>query len=511
MSDSNLRVNLFYLNNGYYLSKNDPLFWRKLLQRQADNEEAMFHVGMAAELEAKKYLETFYTTRINKYLVYYRKTIVKAHNLVKKSFNKGFVPARIEALRIEREMQIEENKISEITSPKTFSKQQIILLFVAAVILSVLGALFFLPIDRLNTVNYSEHNYAFMLPYEVIESKPDKKVDIPNKQSVIVIPEKVQSREKIVNALVGRLKIEYEMDPRAAKQVVALDEKNNEIGMAIWEGGETNIQVYIYPTDGEVVMNNKEVQLWETTTVIRSALYQFINKNGYMPKDLQDLNQAYPDNYLSELPREPYKLKNAVTTSLTKDGGWLFSYEDYPSNKDLVSVVKDVLKPNLPYEREIPFTPLYVLIDKNKNMLSVISKDQIIRSYNVALGKDGITPEGNLFISKKVMNPDKRVPKADNVYGTRAMELSNMNYAIHGTNTPATIGQNISHGCIRLNNSDVEELYSMIPLNTTVEIAQKGSSIIPNEFDPFPASKGLYNNMDNSKEEDTSTNYHWAN
>lgn len=44
------------------------------------------------------------------------------------------------------------------------------------------------------------------------------------------------------------------------------------------------------------------------------------------------------------------------------------------------------------------------------------------------------------------------------------------NYGIHGTNRPYSIGQHLSHGCIRMRNRDVIELYEMIPLGTIVNI-----------------------------------------
>lgn len=508
-SNSKLKTNLFYLDKGYYLSRNDPLFWKKLLQRQADNTEAMFHVGIEAELEAKKYLEKYYTTRIDKYLALYRSTITRSISLVKRSFNRGYVPARFEALRIEREMALTEKKISEITKPKRFSNQQILMLFLTAIILSILGACFFLPYKASNTLNYSNHNYTYMLPYEVIESKPTNIAVSPDNLSVIVIPEKELSREGIVNALVGRLKTEYEVNPKTAKHILAMDEKSNEIGIAVWEGGDKNILVYIYPRANEVAVNYKEIQLWETATVVRSALYQFIKQNGYMPQDLKVLNQAYPNNYITEFPKEPYELKNVVTSLPTEDGGWLFAPVEYSDTKDLAAVVKDSLKPNLPYNKDIPFEPLSLVIDKESNSLYITSEDQIIRSYSVALGKNDTTPVGSLSITKKIMNPDKNIPEADNVYGTRAMELSNMNYAIHGTNTPATIGENVSQGCIRMNNFDMEELYAMTPLNTPVEIS-KNLSNGKKDRDSYLPNKRLYNYVENPLEEDPFTKYHWA-
>ncbi|KGK87135.1 hypothetical protein DP73_15045 [Desulfosporosinus sp. HMP52] len=508
MSNSRLKANLFDLDKGYYLSKNDPLFWNKLFQRQADNPEAMFHVGMAAEREAKDYLEKFYTTRGDKYLNLYRKTIARSCNLVKSSFRKGFIPARLDCLRIEREMHLTDLRIAELNRPTSYSKKQIILIFISAVILSILGAYVFLP--HTESLTMKEHNHAYMLPYEVIEGIPPELTAISDNRLVINIPEKDSTKEKIVNALIEKLKMEYEINPLTAKQVVAVDDKDREIGRAIWEGNRENIQVYIPTIKTEIALDNKKVQLWETTTVVRSALYQFVKKNGYMPKELSELNQGYPNNYLTEFPREPYKMKNTVTTSPTRDGGWLFSYVEFSADKDLVSLVKEALKPNLSYDKDIPFTPLRILIDKDNNNLFVLSENRIIRDYPVALGKDNATPEGKLFLSKKVVNPDKNVPQNRNVYGTRAMELANMNYAIHGTNTPSTIGRNISQGCVRMNNSEIEELYAMIPLNTEVEISHNLSDIIPIESDGYVPPRNLYSNSGNLREEDPFTDYHWA-
>lgn len=50
------------------------------------------------------------------------------------------------------------------------------------------------------------------------------------------------------------------------------------------------------------------------------------------------------------------------------------------------------------------------------------------------------------------------------------MGLSKPHYGIHGTNNPASIGKNLSHGCIRMFNHDVLELSSRVPLGTMVSI-----------------------------------------
>ncbi len=55
------------------------------------------------------------------------------------------------------------------------------------------------------------------------------------------------------------------------------------------------------------------------------------------------------------------------------------------------------------------------------------------------------------------------------VLGTRRLELGD-GYGIHGTDHPESIGQSVSHGCVRMRNEDIEKLYPMVPVGTPVYI-----------------------------------------
>jgi hypothetical protein len=59
--------------------------------------------------------------------------------------------------------------------------------------------------------------------------------------------------------------------------------------------------------------------------------------------------------------------------------------------------------------------------------------------------------------------------KYSDVLGTHRLYLGD-GYALHGTNNPASIGQSVSHGCIRLRNEDIQTLYEMVPIGTPVFI-----------------------------------------
>jgi hypothetical protein len=57
-----------------------------------------------------------------------------------------------------------------------------------------------------------------------------------------------------------------------------------------------------------------------------------------------------------------------------------------------------------------------------------------------------------------------------NPLGARAMYLGNSLYRIHGTNEPATIGQRVSSGCIRLSNEDVIDLFNRVSVGAKVVV-----------------------------------------
>jgi hypothetical protein len=50
------------------------------------------------------------------------------------------------------------------------------------------------------------------------------------------------------------------------------------------------------------------------------------------------------------------------------------------------------------------------------------------------------------------------------------MGLSVKGYGIHGTNAPKSIGKAASHGCIRMAEADLEELFAKVREGDTVEL-----------------------------------------
>ena len=105
-------------------------------------------------------------------------------------------------------------------------------------------------------------------------------------------------------------------------------------------------------------------------------------------------------------------------------------------------------------------------IDPGSRQLRVYLGGELNKTYPVAVGKAATpTPAGDYTVINKVMNPG-------GVLGSRWMGLNipGGNYGIHGTNNPASIGNRVSLGCIRMQNYSVEELFPQVPLGTPVRV-----------------------------------------
>jgi len=122
-------------------------------------------------------------------------------------------------------------------------------------------------------------------------------------------------------------------------------------------------------------------------------------------------------------------------------------------------------------------TPFTIFVDKSQNILLLKCDEELIKSYTVSTGKNNSTPVGTFKITTKLPNPTwfktgSAVPpeSPDNVLGTRWMGFNLAGYGIHGTTEPQELGKQVTQGCVRLANSDVEELYNIVPLGTEVTI-----------------------------------------
>lgn len=118
-----------------------------------------------------------------------------------------------------------------------------------------------------------------------------------------------------------------------------------------------------------------------------------------------------------------------------------------------------------------------IVISIPDRKLVLMNGDRAVRIYDVAVGKASTpSPEGDFRVINRIPNPayygaGKVVePGKNNPLGTRWMGLSARGYGIHGTNAPNSIGKAASHGCIRMRQKDLEDLFEMVAVGTVVEI-----------------------------------------
>jgi len=126
---------------------------------------------------------------------------------------------------------------------------------------------------------------------------------------------------------------------------------------------------------------------------------------------------------------------------------------------------------------KISSAPFGIAVDKSQNILMLKSDEEVIKTYIVSTGANNSTPAGTYKIVNKLQNPTwfkagAVVPASspENVLGTRWLGFNLPGYGIHGTVEPQNLGKQVTEGCVRMNNSDVEELYIIVPVGTEVTI-----------------------------------------
>ncbi len=118
-----------------------------------------------------------------------------------------------------------------------------------------------------------------------------------------------------------------------------------------------------------------------------------------------------------------------------------------------------------------------IFVDKSQNILILKKDDEMVKVYDVSTGKNNSTPVGEFTIKTKLVDPvwfnrGVVVPpeSPENALGSRWLGFDIPGYGIHGTVEPETIGQQVTAGCVRMRNEEVEELYSIITLKTKVVV-----------------------------------------
>ena len=135
-------------------------------------------------------------------------------------------------------------------------------------------------------------------------------------------------------------------------------------------------------------------------------------------------------------------------------------------------------------------TPGSIIVSFGDRRAYYIMKGHKAISYPIAIPKKDAKWSGSFRITRKVVNPTwtptaemrrenpslpRMVPGGHprNPLGVRALYVGNTLYRLHGTDAPWLIGEAVSHGCVRMFNKDVIDLYNRVPVGTKVLVTWK--------------------------------------
>ena len=129
-----------------------------------------------------------------------------------------------------------------------------------------------------------------------------------------------------------------------------------------------------------------------------------------------------------------------------------------------------------------------VVVTHQRRLYYVLGHGQAL-SYPVGVGRAGKQWAGVSRIDGKYVRPAWSPPREirrdkpslpavipggspRNPMGVAALTLEGGEYAIHGTNTPRSIGGYVSYGCIRMYNEDILDLYGRVRVGTQVVVVR---------------------------------------
>lgn len=146
---------------------------------------------------------------------------------------------------------------------------------------------------------------------------------------------------------------------------------------------------------------------------------------------------------------------------------------------DWVAVAKKLSVPKFS-TYPTPTSNIHLIIRLSDRRVYVYREQQLLTSYPIAVGREGWeTPTGEYKVIQKIQEPSWEhpftgeivPPGPDNPLGIRWIGFwtdGTNHIGFHGTPNEETVGQAVSHGCIRMLNQDVVLLFNKVTIGTPV-------------------------------------------
>ena len=222
----------------------------------------------------------------------------------------------------------------------------------------------------------------------------------------------------------------------------------------------------------------KEGKKYEARNILSDI---FINKK--IPEKQKEIKESL-DKLNEELIFSPLPSPDATIYTVQNGDVLARVAKQFNTNYELIMRIngKPVPRINIGEKLKILTGKTKILISKSDFTLTLLLNDYYVKQYKIGIGKDNKTPEGTFEVKNKMKEPTWYAPTGgifpygheENILGTRWIGFKDKpdlyGFGIHGTTQPESIGTASSNGCVRMVNSNVEELYDFVTMDTEIII-----------------------------------------
>ncbi|MFH0983320.1 MAG: L,D-transpeptidase family protein [Planctomycetota bacterium] len=177
-------------------------------------------------------------------------------------------------------------------------------------------------------------------------------------------------------------------------------------------------------------------------------------------------------------PNDPF-----ASTYVVKTGDSLVKIaKEYAVTAELLARVNNLADRNMiriGQRLKVLHGPFHAVIDLKGYDMDVFLQNTFVKHFKVGLGESNSTPTGKWRVQNKLINPTYYPPRGGDIiaaddpknplgerwiglHGLEGEAVGQERYGIHGTIEPESIGKNLSLGCVRLYNEDVELLFDLL-------------------------------------------------
>jgi lipoprotein-anchoring transpeptidase ErfK/SrfK len=129
-------------------------------------------------------------------------------------------------------------------------------------------------------------------------------------------------------------------------------------------------------------------------------------------------------------------------------------------------------------EVSLAVTPYQLTVSLSRRRLELRRNGLLAKTFRVGVGRSVTpTPPGTYYLTELLQPADPHGAYGPYAFGLSAFSTTLHRFAggpgqlgLHGTDSPAGLGHDVSHGCIRLANADITELAGELPLGTPIRI-----------------------------------------